>query len=251
MLIDRRGFMQRAGTVAATAYASTLAAAASALPGIKTILFDAFPVFDPLSVGALTEQLFPGKGKELGALWRNRQFEYQWLRVLSHDYADFWHITEDSLIFACDSLKLPLTGDVRARLMKAYLTLKAWPDVPKALHLLKQRGIRLGFLSNMTKAMLEANIHSAGLDRLFDEIISSDQIRSYKPDARVYQLGLDVLKLRREEILFVAFAGWDAAGAAAFGYPTFWCNRMNALPEKLGVSPRIVGSTLDDLTRFI
>jgi 2-haloacid dehalogenase len=32
------------------------------------------------------------------------------------------------------------------------------------------------------------------------------------PDPRAYQLGVDALRLKREEILFVAFAGWDATG---------------------------------------
>jgi 2-haloacid dehalogenase len=251
MLIDRRGFMRRAGTVAAAAYSGAFPTRLFAQPAAKAILFDAFPIFDLAPVGAVTEQLFPGKGKELAALWRSRQFEYQWLRVLSHSYADFWTITEDSLVFACDSLKLPLADNARTRLMQAYLKLRAWPDVPKALQSLKQRGVRLGFLSNMTKVMLEANIRSAGLNGMFDDVISSDQIRSYKPDARVYELGLDVLKLQREEILFVAFAGWDAAGATTFGYPTFWCNRTHAPPERLGVAPRFVGSTLDDLSRVM
>ena len=30
--------------------------------------------------------------------------------------------------------------------------------------------------------------------------------------------------LRRDEIAFAAFGGWDAAGAKSFGYPTFWGN---------------------------
>ena len=36
---------------------------------------------------------------------------------------------------------------------------------------------------------------------------------------------VDAFGLPREEILFVAFAGWDVAGARWFGgsaYPTFW-----------------------------
>jgi len=46
---------------------------------------------------------------------------------------------------------------------------------------------------------------------MFDESLCTDQVRSYKPDPRAYQLGIDVLKLKREEICFAAFGGWDAA----------------------------------------
>jgi 2-haloacid dehalogenase len=53
--------------------------------------------------------------------------------------------------------------------------------------------------------------------RIFHHVISTDRIRSFKPDPRAYQLGFDVLGLRKEAILFVAFAGWDVAGSKWFG----------------------------------
>jgi 2-haloacid dehalogenase len=46
-------------------------------------------------------------------------------------------------------------------------------------------------------------------------------------------MAVDAPKLRREEILFAAFGGWDAAGAKAFGFPTFWVNRMGSPLEEL------------------
>jgi FMN phosphatase YigB (HAD superfamily) len=82
--------------------------------------------------------------------------------------------------------------------------------------------------------MLEANIKRARLDGFFDHVLSTDQARTYKPDPRAYQLGIDALKLTREEILFAAFAGWDAAGAKLFGFPTFWVNRQKLPPEERG-----------------
>jgi 2-haloacid dehalogenase len=62
---------------------------------------------------------------------------------------------------------------------------------------------------------------------------------------------MDELKLRREEILFVAFAGWDAAGAKSFGYPTFWVNRLGLPHEELGVLPDASGSNLTDLVEYM
>jgi 2-haloacid dehalogenase len=59
--------------------------------------------------------------------------------------------------------------------------------------------------------MLDANIKNAGFEKLFDDVISTDQVCTYKPDPRAYQLGAEVLGLKRQEILFAAFAGCDAA----------------------------------------
>lgn len=195
--------------------------------------------------------MFPGKGKELSNSWRIRQFEYQWLRALGQHYADFWHATEDSLVYAAESLKLELTPGKRTALMESYLNLKTWPEVPSALRALRSEGFKLGFLSNATSSILHAGIKNSGLGQVFEHVLSTDMVKTYKPDPKAYQMGVDVFRLKKEEILFVAFAGWDVAGAKWFGYPTFWVNRLNLPHERLGVSADGVGSNLNDLVTFL
>jgi 2-haloacid dehalogenase len=218
---------------------------------IKAVALDGFTTFDPRPVSALAEQLFPGRGGELSRVWRTRQFEYTWLRTLSRRYVDFWRVTEDALVFAARAMKLELSVDDRDRLMEAYLRIKAWPDALPALTALRGAGIRLAFLSNFTPAMLDAAVRNAGLEGLFEPHLSTDLVRAYKPDPRAYHMGVDTFGLPPDEIAFAAFAGWDAAGSKAFGYPTFWINRLNQPVEELGVAPDAIGSTLDDLARFV
>ena len=252
MQIDRREFFNWvAAGVATTLLTSTSLAAAATKPKIKAIVFDGFALWDPRPISALAEQLFPGRGAELSNAWRTRQFDYQWLRVLTKRYVDFWQATDDALVFSAEMLKLDLTPDKRQQLMNAYLELKAWPDVLPALQTLKSMGMRLAPLSNLTPAILDANIKSSGLEGIFDRVISTDRIKTYKPDPRAYQLGIDTYKLKREEILFIPFAGWDAAGAKSFGYPTFWVNRLGLPAEKLGVTADAMGKTLTDMVDFV
>jgi 2-haloacid dehalogenase len=219
--LDRRDFIHltAAGVLARTPLSrlATLAAGSARYKGYKAVAFDAFPIFDPRPIAALAETLFPGRGAELSNAWRTRQFEYQWLRALGGQYADFRETTESALVFACKQLRLVLTSENRAELMQAYLRLQAWPDVRPALDTLKNAGIRLALLSNMTATMLNTGISNAGLEGMFEHVLSTDRIRTYKPDPRAYQLGIDALRLRREEVVFAAFAGWDAAGAKWYG----------------------------------
>jgi 2-haloacid dehalogenase len=72
------------------------------------------------------------------------------------------------------------------------------------------------------------------LDGCFDQLLSTDRVKAYKPDPRAYQMGIDAFKLKRTEIVFAAFGAWDAAGAKSFGYTTFWVNRAGAVEEELG-----------------
>jgi 2-haloacid dehalogenase len=64
-------------------------------------------------------------------------------------------------------------------------------------------------------------------------------------------LGIERLRLARQDILFAAFGGWDAAGAKAFGYPTIWVNRLDQPAEELGVRPDHTTRDLRGLLEFV
>ena len=68
-------------------------------------------------------------------------------------YADFRRVTDDALVFATKALELELTREKRALLMDAWLHLACWPEAPDALRTLRNKGLRLAFLSDMTPEM--------------------------------------------------------------------------------------------------
>jgi 2-haloacid dehalogenase len=273
-VIDRRQFLSgalgafgtaasassvRAGTVSENAAASSVPAptsstASSMVPSMKNtfdaIAFDGFVVFDPRPVGALAESLVPGRGAALVNAWRARQFDYQWLRALGGQYADFMQTTAAALDFATAQLAIELDAASKQRLTVAYANLPVWPDVATSFARLRESGMRLAMLSNMTHAMLADGLVRGGVGSLVDAILSTDAIATYKPDRRAYGLGADALGVPKERILFAAFAGWDVAGAKWFGYQTFWVNRVRAPAEHLGVAADAGGEDLDALVRF-
>jgi len=222
MLLNRRelAVLAAGSAIAVTAGAPLDRARAVNGAKVKAIAFDGFPIIDPRPVVAKAEEIFPGKGLELSNTWRTRQFEYTWLRTLGGRYSDFWQVTQDALVFAAKVLRIDLSADQRDQLMQTYLGLKAWPDVAPALKQLKDAGIRMAFLSNLTNAMMDAVVKNSGLEGFLEPHLSTDKVGAFKPDPRAYQMGLDAFKLQKEEIVFAAFAGWDVAGAKWFGYPT-------------------------------
>jgi 2-haloacid dehalogenase len=234
--MNRREFLlSTTAGVAAGLLSNVAAAEPRKVIRYKAVVFDAFPIFDPRPVFALASGLVPQKSSEFINLWKNRQFEYTWLRTLSGQYVDFPTVTREALVFAAKSLKIELSSESRDRLVDSYFRLKAWPDVQPALERLRKFGLRIGFLSNFSSGMLEANIKEAGLDGYFEKILSTDRVKAFKPDPRAYRMGVEAFGLSSSEIVFAAFAGWDAAGAKIFGYPTYWVNRQDSVEEELGV----------------
>ncbi|RFB77992.1 haloacid dehalogenase type II [Methylovirgula sp. 4M-Z18] len=218
----------------------------------KATAFDAFAIFDSRPVDRLCEILFPGQGEAFIKMWRAHQFEYAWLQVLMRRYADFERVTAQSLSFAANALKLDLADNQKKQLLQAYSCMPAWPDAVPSLQKLRQTGVRTAILSNLTPQMLQSCLSAnPGLRDLFDHVLSTDAARTYKPDPRAYALAPDALKLPRENIAFIAYAGWDAVGAKCFGYPTFWANRAGAPSETLGDKADAMGADLSGLTAFI
>jgi len=246
----RREFLMMNGALAASTFLPRADYIATRLP-VKAVIFDGFPIFDPRPVFKMAMQLFPGKGAELIREWRTRQFEYTWLRSLAGNYQDFFKVTEDALIFADALLGLGMQKVQREELMRAWYKLQTWPEVPAALSRLKAAGLRLGILSNFTPEMQNINAVNNHIDHCFEHLISVDTVRKYKPDPKTYLLAMQTFNLSKEEILFVPFAGWDAAGSKAFGYQTFWVNGMQTPPEQLGTVADGTGKTLDDLLTYL
>jgi 2-haloacid dehalogenase len=220
-------------------------------PRFKAVAFDYFVIFDPNSVVPEIEKVFPGKGQEFAKLWRGKQFEYGHLRTITNRYADFFQVTDDALVYTAQAMKLDLSPQAHQQLLNAYLTLKPWPDAVAGLQRLKAAGVRLITISNFSPKMLRSNADGANITGLFDELLSTDARRTYKPDARAYQMGIDRLKLRKDDILFAAFGGWDAYGAKTFGYPTYWVNRFDQPVEQLSVRPDGTSNDLQGLLDFV
>jgi 2-haloacid dehalogenase len=99
--------------------------------------------------------------------------------------------------------------------------------------------------------MLDGWIANSGLTGVFGPHLTTDRVRAFKPAPRAYSMGPDVLGLAKEQIAFAAFGGWDAAGAKAFGYTTFWVNRLGAPAEELGHPADGAGASLLDLADFL
>ena len=212
---------------------------------IRGYVFDAYgTIFDVHSVVEAGREITTDPAA-LSLLWRQKQLEYTWLRSLMGRYEDFWAVTEAALRYTVRRLGLHTTEPQIQRLLRAYLSLAAFPDVKDALTRLEGRPRAI--LSNGAPNMLAAALASSGLDAWLSPVISVDEARTYKPSPLVYALAPAKLGIPARDLLFVSSNAWDVAGAKSAGYQVAWCNRTNAPEEELGVRADYVITRLGEL----
>ncbi len=196
------------------------------------------------AAGAVTDE--PGPFVDL---WRQKQLEYSWLRSLMGRYVDFWAVTGDALAYTLERRGVQVDAAGRERLLGAWLDVAPHPEVPDALAALAPR--TLAVLSNGSPSMLEDGLAAGGLTKAISHVISVHGLSIYKPHPSVYALAGSALGLPPERMLFVSSNPFDVAGAGSFGLPVAWVNRTGAPMERLGVTPDLVVSDLDELAGAI
>lgn len=211
-------------------------------------VFDAYgTLFDVHSAVARHRALVGAEADRLSDIWRTKQLEYTWTRSLMGAYRDFMALTEDALDFAAARCG-GVSAEARAKLLSAYATLNAFPDVAPTLRALKAHGAKLVILSNGTPAMLDSAVRSAGLADLLDPSISVAEVGVFKTDFRVYERVGARYGVAPSMVSFQSSNRWDVAGAAKFGFRAVWINRAKSPDEYLDLRP---AATLDGLAGLL
>lgn len=220
---------------------------------ITTCIFDAYGTLFDVAAAARVAATEPGQGHwadkwpALAADWRLKQLQYSWLRAITDDYCSFWQVTQDGLDWALARQGLDADRDLRERLLALYWELQAYPEVPGMLVALKAAGLTTAILSNGSPDMLKGAVDSAGLGEVLDDMLSVESVGVFKPDARVYDMVGQRFGCAPGEVLFVSSNGWDAAGAAAYGFRTAWVNRAREPVDRLPGCPHDILSDLTDI----
>ena len=218
---------------------------------VKACVFDAYgTLFDFGSAAAACRDVLGDKAGPLTTLWRDKQLQYTWLRSLQGLHADFWAVTGDALDFSMETLGLA-DAALRDRLMGLYRTLDCFPEVPKVLAELKERGFVTAILSNGSPSMLADAVAHAKLGLLLDHVLSVEEVGIFKTHPNVYRMAVDRLGVPASAISFQSSNGWDAYAASAFGMRVVWCNRYGQRRERLPGAPDHEIRTLAELPALL
>ncbi len=109
-----------------------------------------------------------------------------------------------------------------------------FPDSPEALKLLSRR-FKLVILSNVDDDLFALSAKRLGVE--FSDVITAQQVGSYKPDVRNFRLMLERTGNHPKRVLHVAQSLFhDIAPAKSLGLTTVWVNRRHDRPG-FGATP--------------
>ncbi len=218
------------------------------LEGIQACVFDAYGTL--FNVATPVEKLantIGEKAPEIAKLWRQKQLEYTWLRSLMGTHADFWTVTRDALDYVLEFHNIT-EPDLADELMTLYLKLDAYDDVAATLQALRAKGKRCAILSNGSPLMLDSAVRHVGLDKLFEHVLSVEEVGIYKPSRRVYRLAMQKLHIQdTPSICFISANSWDAQAAAQFGFQVVKIARSPSVNDHIPGKP---AATIDSLSKL-
>ena len=191
------------------------------MKNIKAIIFDAYgTLFDVNSAAEKCKSKIGDKWEGFANYWRKTQLEYTWLRSLMGRHKDFWQITEDSLDKSMQAFNI--NKAMKNELLDLYKILSPYPEVKETLEKLKEKRFKLAILSNGTPTLLNELVKSNGLQNLFDDIFSIEEVKIYKPSSKVYYMPVKKYNIKNEEVAFLSANTWDVSGGGNYGFTSIW-----------------------------
>ncbi|WP_416137786.1 haloacid dehalogenase type II [Halomonas sp. HK25] len=192
-----------------------------------------------------------GRGElavEFSRRWRDKQLEYSFRRGLMGAYVPFGQCTREALEFTDRSLQTRLADVDKEHLMAVYARLPAFAETSTALERLARAGVRCVAFSNGTREAVEGLLDQAGIRGHFDDVISVDEVKRFKPDPAVYAHLRHRLEVAPGDTWLISSNPFDVIGARHAGLHAAWVRRSLDAPfDPWGIEPDMTVPDLDAL----
>ena len=210
--------------------------------------FDVFgTIVDPWSLSrVLAKHVGELNASQAADLWRAKQIEYAFRRGLMKAYADFDICTRQALLYTLASSGVSIAPTDVDLLLAAYRRLPVYDDVAEGLAAFRAQNVRAFAFTNGTTVSVTDVLSNAGVFDLFDDVVSVDEVRTFKPDPAVYHHLVARAGPRADDTWVVSANPWDVIGAKSAGLRAIWVNRRKIPFDPWGIEPDFVASTLPE-----
>lgn len=214
-----------------------------------TVAFDVYgTLIDTHGVVARLQEVVGINAKDFSNTWREKQLEYSFRRGLMQNYENFAVCTSQALDYTCAYYKQLLTKEQKQNLLDIYRTLPPFKDVEGGLARLKAADFRLFAFSNGSADAVERLLVVAGIRNLFLGVVSTDDLKSFKPNPGVYGHFLRKSGASGDSAWLVSSNPFDVIGAISAGMKAAWVQRsQETVFDPWGIEPTITVGSLGEL----
>ncbi|QKG58597.1 haloacid dehalogenase type II [Hymenobacter sp. BRD128] len=150
--------------------------------------------------------------------WFGLLLQHSLVATVTDAYFSFGTIADAALDMTAHMLQTkPLSQEAKQALTALLTKLPAHADVPAGLARLQAAGYRLLALTNSPPATLAAQLRFAGLTDYFEQALSIEAVRRYKPHPDTYHYAARQAGVAPARAMLIAAHGWDVAGALHAG----------------------------------
>ncbi len=207
---------------------------------VKVVLFDlggTLVKIDNSEIPCVMRRILEGFGisrslEEIAQAWVKADEELD-LRDLAQLLDEFWVRWNLRILH---NLRVKPDSKMRARFIATHwwdysrVTLHA--DAEKTLPQLKERGLKMGVISNGLQSDVDKILHKVGLQDFFDVVVVVDTLRKMKPDVEVFHYALEELESAPSEAVFIGDEiETDYKGAQRCGLAVYLIDREGEVQD--------------------
>ncbi len=192
-----------------------------------TLAFDVYGTLIDTNgvIKSLEAMIDANTAKLFSTMWRDKQLEYTFRRGLMNRYQNFAVCTREALEYTCAQTGVDLSATQKSELIQTYRVLPAFADALAALKSLDNAHFQLIAFSNGKADAVEALLSHAGIHAYFEDIVSVDEIKTFKPSPDVYSHLLTRSQSDAKQCWLVSGNPFDVMGAQSAGLGGVWLQR--------------------------
>jgi 2-haloacid dehalogenase len=216
------------------------------MPDLPLIVFDVNEtLLDLETMAPIFERIFDDKSAM--RLWFANFIMYSAALTVAGEYVPFTDIGAAVMKMLADTRGITIKDTDKQELTEKFSTMPAHPEVPAALHKLRDAGFRLFTLTDNLLDVQSRQLEHAGIVGLFERRFSADGVKRHKPSREAYAYVARELQAKPSQLCLIACHTWDTLGAVAAGWEAALIRRIGNDVLGVGPQPGIIGDDLNDV----
>lgn len=217
---------------------------------MRVLVFDVIETL--LDLDALDDAFGSAFGdRSVRQLWFQQMLQSAFVATITDAYRDFGQIGRAALQMTAERRGVTLSADQQQDILGRIRELPPHSDVVDGLSRLRQAGFRMAALTNSTAEVAEIQLKQAGLRDFFEQALSADMARHFKPARETYLMAAERLDVAPGDIRLVAAHAWDVTGAMRAGCAAAFVARPNMVLDPAGEQPDITAPTIREVAELI